>query len=130
MANRAMIPAALTAFCEGVALQEGKRFKFAMLFGSHARGDDAEDSDVDVAIIFTKLPNSFIDTKLALAGIAYDVLLETGVLIQPMPLSEDEWMFPTHHPNPALVENIRRDGKPVRRSVADDLSIWGVPPGL
>jgi len=91
--------------------REGGRFRSAVLFGSHARGEDREESDVDVAVILSEMPDSLIDTKLALADIAYDVLLETGVLIQPMPLSLDEWDHPEHHRNPRLVNNIRRDGR-------------------
>ena len=110
MANRAMVPVALNAFSKEVSRRQGDRFRSAVVFGSHARGDDHDDSDVDVAVILTDLPASLLDTKLALADIAYDILLETGVLIQPMPLSEDEWQHPARHPNPRLVENIRREG--------------------
>ena len=113
MANRAMVPTALRAFNKEVAHRQGDRFRSAILFGSHARGEDSEDSDVDVAVVLTDLPASLIDTKLALADIAYDVLLATGVLIQPFPLSEDEWAHPLRHANPRLVENIHRDGKPL-----------------
>ena len=111
MANRAMVPMALRAFTEELVRREGGRFRSAFLFGSHARGEDRDESDVDVAVILSEMPASLIDTKLALADIAYDVLLETGVLIQPMPLSLDEWDHPEHHRNPRLVNNIRRDGR-------------------
>jgi len=108
-----MVPAALRAFSKEVARRQGGRFRSAILFGSHARGEDREESDVDVAVVLTDLPASLIDTKLALADIAYDVLLATGVLIQLFPLSEDEWFRPLRCANPGLVENIRRDGKPL-----------------
>lgn len=111
MPNRAMVPTALRSFTEQVARREGELFRLAFLFGSYARGEDREDSDVDVAVVLSRLPASLLDTKLALADIAYDVLLETGVLIQPMPLSEDEWDHPEHHLNPRLVNNIRREGR-------------------
>jgi len=111
MANRAMVPTALRAFTDEVARREGGLFRSAILFGSHARGEDREESDVDVAVILASMPASLLDTKLALADIAYDVLLETGVLIQPMPLSEDEWEHPEHHLNPRLVKNIWREGR-------------------
>lgn len=115
MANHAMISVALRAFVEEVSRLHGAQFRSAVVFGSHARGEDREDSDVDVAVILADMSDSRLDTKLALADIAYDVLLETGVLIQPTPLSEDEWQNPARHPNPRLVENIRREGVPLQK---------------
>jgi|GEM_PF-4705380 len=55
----------------------------------------------------------FLATKLELADIAYDVLLETGVHIQPLPLWEEEWEHPETFSNPRLIENIRREGIPL-----------------
>ncbi len=101
-----MISQALESFTAEVARREGRRFHSAFLFGSHARNEGREDSDVDVAIVLSDMSASLIDTKLALADVAYDVLRETGVLIQPMPLSVDEWTHPEHYPNPRLVSNI------------------------
>ena len=111
MADSTMIPEALRSFTNELARREGKRFLSAFLFGSHARGEGRKDSDVDVAVVLTEMPASLIDTKLSLSDIAYDVLLETGVLIQPMPLSEDEWDHPECHGNPRLIANIRREGR-------------------
>jgi len=51
-----------------------------------------------------------LDTKLAMADVAYDVLLETGVLIQPLPIWEEEWEHPELLGNRDLLRNIRRDG--------------------
>jgi antitoxin ChpS len=45
-----------------------------------------------------------------MAGIAFDVMLETGVLIEAVPLWEEEWAHPERFNNPALIENIQRDG--------------------
>lgn len=103
----------LRGFAEAVARQQGARFRQAILFGSHARGDARSGSDVDVAVVLSDMPEGLIDTTLAMAGVAYDVLLDTGIDIQPVPLSEDEWNHPEHHSNPYLVKNIRRDGVPL-----------------
>ena len=104
---------ALALFKTKTADLEGDRFLQVILFGSHARGEAAEGSDVDVAVILSQRPERFLDAKLALGDLAYDVLLETGVYIDPTPLSQDEWEHPEHFENPRLVENIRRDGKPI-----------------
>jgi hypothetical protein len=45
-----------------------------------------------------------------MADEAFDVLLETGVRIQPLPIWEDEWADPDHYANPRLLKNIAREG--------------------
>lgn len=82
----------------------------AVLFGSRARGGYRPDSDADIAVVLRGHRGPFLDTKLALADIAYEVFLETDVLIQPLPVWEDEWAQPDHYTNPALLQNIRREG--------------------
>jgi len=82
----------------------------AILFGSRARGHYRPDSDADIAVLLRGHPGNFLETKLALADIAYDVLLETGVRIQPLPIWEDEWRHPETYSNPRLLLNIDREG--------------------
>jgi len=84
--------------------------KQAVLFGSRARGDGGPDSDTAVRAEHTGPPGAIADTKLALADLAFDVMLETGVLIQPLPIRESEWEAPQTHANPGLVRNIQREG--------------------
>ena len=81
-----------------------------ILFGSRARGDYHDESDADVAVILAGQPSDFLDTKLAMADLAFDVLLDTGVLIQALPVWEREWTNPEGYSNPELLENIVRDG--------------------
>lgn len=82
----------------------------AILFGSRARGYFRPDSDADIAVLLRGRRGRFVDTKLAMADVAYDVLLETGVRIQPLPIWEDDWAHPESYSNPRLLENINRDG--------------------
>jgi len=82
----------------------------AILFGSRARGHYRPDSDADIAVLLPGHPGNFLDTKLAMADIAYDVLLETGIRIQPLPIWEDEWQHPETYSNPRLLRNIDREG--------------------
>jgi antitoxin ChpS len=42
--------------------------------------------------------------------LAYDVLLDTGIRIQPLPIWEDEWEHPEAYSNPLLLKNIEREG--------------------
>ena len=81
-----------------------------VLFGSRARQDHRTGSDADFAVLLGGEPGSRVDVALDLADIAFDIMLETGILIEPIPFWEDEWEHPEHFTNPALIENIRHDG--------------------
>jgi predicted nucleotidyltransferase len=82
----------------------------AVLFGSRARNTHRQDSDADVAVVLRGPQGHRADAALDMASIAFDVMLETGVLIEAVPFWEDEWAHPEYFNNPALIENIRRDG--------------------
>jgi len=82
----------------------------AVLFGSRARGVERCDSDADVAVLLAGDPASRVDVALRFADIAFDVMLDTGILIEAIPLWQDEWAHPERFPNPALIEHIRREG--------------------
>ena len=81
-----------------------------VLFGSRARGTHRSDSDADLAVILNGAHQRVLKTTIALADVAYDVLLETGINITPLPVWLDEWEHPETHANPALLRNIAREG--------------------
>jgi antitoxin ChpS len=81
-----------------------------ILFGSRARGDYHEESDADVAVLLRGQPGDFVETKLAMARLAFEGLLETGVLIQALPVWENEWANPAGYSDPSLLHNIAREG--------------------
>ena len=82
----------------------------ARLYGSRARGDYDRHSDADLAVIIKGPRGDAMATGVEMAGVAFDVLLETEVLVSPMPVWEDEWEYPDLSDNPRLMENIRREG--------------------
>ena len=82
----------------------------AFLFGSRARQTHRPDSDADVAILLAGPAEDFVRTKLDMDDTAYDVLLETGIRVQPWPVWQEEWGQPDSYPNPRLLRNITRDG--------------------
>jgi predicted nucleotidyltransferase len=82
----------------------------AILYGSRARGTHRPDSDADVAILLRGAHEQRLRTTLAMADIAYDVLLETGVNITPLPIWLDEWEHPETYSNPSLLRNIAVEG--------------------
>jgi predicted nucleotidyltransferase len=82
----------------------------AFLFGSRARGQYRPNSDADVAVLLHGRPGPRVDVALRMADIAFDVLLDTGIVIEAIPFWEEEWAHPEHFSNPALIANIRREG--------------------
>lgn len=82
----------------------------AILFGSRARGNCRPESDADIAVLLHGHRGRFVETKLEMADIAYDVLLETGIHIQPLPIWDEEWAHPEAYSNPRLLQNIEREG--------------------
>ena len=82
----------------------------AILFGSRARQTYRPDSDADVAVLLRGEHQRFLPTKLAMADVAFDVLLETGVNISPLPVWLDEWAHPETYSNPELLMNIANEG--------------------
>lgn len=82
----------------------------AIVYGSRARGTHRPDSDADVAVLLKGEHQRVLTTTLAMADVAYDVLLETGINISPLPVWLDEWEHPENFSNPALLQNIAREG--------------------
>lgn len=82
----------------------------AIVYGSRARGTHRPDSDADVAVLLKGGHQRLLTTTLAMADVAYDVLLDTGINISPLPVWLDEWERPESHSNPALLRNIAREG--------------------
>jgi predicted nucleotidyltransferase len=81
-----------------------------ILFGSRARGDSRPDSDLDLAVVLNGKRGDFIDIKLDMAGLAFDVLMETGILVQAFPVWAGDLAHPEQFPNPGLIRNIAREG--------------------
>jgi predicted nucleotidyltransferase len=82
----------------------------AIVYGSRARGTHRQDSDADVAILLNGTRQRFSTIMLDMADTAFDVLLETGVNISPLPVWLDEWEHPEGYSNPDLLRNIAREG--------------------
>lgn len=99
---------AANAFMEKIARQYD--VSKAFLFGSRARHTHQSESDADIAVLLNGSIGRFMATKFAMDDLAYDVLLETGIRIQPLPIWLEEWNQPENYSNPALLKNIRREG--------------------
>lgn len=82
----------------------------ALLYGSRARGDADDLSDADLAVLLGGPQGNRADAAVDMAGIAFDLMLETGILIDALPIWLEEWKHPEGFANPGLIETIRRDG--------------------
>jgi uncharacterized protein len=85
----------------------------ARLYGSRARGDHKKYSDVDLAVFLRgarKERGDTWDATMELGSIAFDTLDDTDLYVSALPVWEADWERPELHPNPRLLENIRREG--------------------
>jgi predicted nucleotidyltransferase len=109
--TRCLSPAEIVgvrSFLAGVRALLGEDLVEARLFGSRARGEGRDDSDVDIALIVT--PRGRVQ-RYAVYDIAFDLGLTHGVPLAPLVLAED------------TVEALRRR----ERRLAADLDRDGIP---
>ncbi len=99
--------AAIDAFKAAVAEHYGGRLDRVVLYGSHARGEATEASDVDLMLVLggEVQPGREID---ALADLIWELLVEHGVLLSVFPVSAQDY---ASRKSPLLI-NARRDGVP------------------
>src|SRR3546814_17919463 len=79
----------------------------AILFGSRARRTHNATSDADIAVVLKGEHGKRSTKAIDLAGIAFDVMLETGNLVEDLPLWGDEMENPEQISHPALIRTIQ-----------------------
>ena len=82
----------------------------SLLFGSRARGGHSVTSDADLAVVFKGKDGDRSAAVKDMAALAFHVMMETGVMVEALPLWADEIANPENFSNPRLIENILRDG--------------------
>ena len=85
----------------------GERLKEVILYGSWARGEATEESDIDLLVVLggEVAPGREIDRMI---DIITEMNLKYGVLISVHPVSEDDF----HKLKSPLLINVRREGVP------------------
>ena len=78
-----------------------------ILYGSYARGDYREDSDIDILILIDKEKVTLKDEK-RIKYPLYDLEFDTGQIISPLIFSKHDWE--NRHKITPLYENIQKEG--------------------
>ncbi len=78
-----------------------------ILYGSHARGQNNKQSDIDLLILVDNDKVSYSDEK-RIKYPLYDLEFETGKVISPLIISRKDWE--TRHSITPLYKNIAREG--------------------
>jgi uncharacterized protein len=82
----------------------------AILFGSRARRTHSSTRDADIAVVLKGEPGKRSTAANDMAGIAFDVMLETEILVAGSPLWGGEMEHPEQFSNPAQIRAIQREG--------------------
>ncbi len=86
----------------------GKRLTRLVLYGSHARGDALEDSDVDVLVVLEGEVRPFEEIE-RMNAVVFEAELRHGALVSTVPTSLASLSSPTT----ALLRNIAAEGQDV-----------------
>jgi uncharacterized protein len=100
---------ALRSFKAILAAKYGPHLRSLYLFGSRARGDHRPDSDIDIAVFLDEVPDP-VDEQFDLIECGYDIVLDTGINIQPWVFAAGCLADSAHHRAAHLVRTIRREG--------------------
>lgn len=101
---------ALNSFALALDQAYGRRVRNLVVFGSRARQQASQDSDIDVAVVLDRLDGRRYDERMRMTDLAYEILVSTGVDIQAWPVTVAEWSGQEEHSNPGLLLNMKRDG--------------------
>ncbi len=104
-----MLPVALHEFVRRVRAAFGPRVREVALFGSRARGQARDDSDVDVFVAIDDLSEA---EGREIGGIAGDILTEFDVLVSPFAISSERAALLRARERLVMAE-IARDGVPL-----------------
>ena len=83
----------------------GDRLRGVVLYGSEARGESQEGSDIDVMVLLEGPINLWGDIKTGI-GATYDLTLELGRPVHPDPVDAEEYQKGEF----ALYRNVKREG--------------------
>ncbi len=80
----------------------------AILFGSYARGDAENDSDIDVMVLVDSPREDIAEKTWEISGIAADLLLNSGIVVSP--IVENRIYFQQNADFLPFYKNVNREG--------------------
>ena len=89
----------------GLEKKYGSQLKSMLLFGSYARGEETEDSDIDIAVILEDFNHACTEIERTI-DIVSSLSLKFNTLISLVPIKEKDWL----ERRTALISNVTRDG--------------------
>ena len=108
MCNRQIVNQLVRELCSGLKPLFPHGSMEAILFGSYARGDAENDSDIDVMVL-VDAPREYIAEKTwEISGIAADLLLNSGIVVSP--IVENRSYFQQNADFLPFYKNVIREG--------------------
>ncbi len=89
----------------GLEKKYGSQLKSILLFGSYARGEETEDSDIDIAVILEDFDHACTEIERT-GDLVSSLSLKFDTLISLVPIKEKDWL----ERKTTLISNIKRDG--------------------
>ena len=80
-------------FSQQVKMIMGSKLDKVILYGSYARGDYNEHSDVDIIILTTLTDEEIEKTETLIFDLAFDLELESGIVINPVLENEAHYRY-------------------------------------
>jgi uncharacterized protein len=83
----------------------GEGIRRVILYGSHARGEATEDSDIDVLVLIDPSLNPS-EVRGSLSDLLYDIVVEEGELVSVVAIPEERY----ESYNSPFMLNVRKEG--------------------
>jgi len=83
----------INEFVNGVYAMLGDRVKKIILYGSYARGDYNEHSDIDIMILTDLTNDEILEYRTKVSDFAYDIELENNVMFSPLIKNIDRFNY-------------------------------------
>lgn len=83
----------INEFIQGVNDILGDRVKKIILYGSYARGDYSNNSDIDIMILTDLSDDEMYDFLVKISDMAYDIELENDVMFSPLLKNIDKFNY-------------------------------------